>query len=325
MSVKVFREFDRQTNSQVNRLVLEIPAGRCGWYASPGGGCTMCGFNGPQSAKTRFTIGGKPWPHRLSRFYVSRLMANIPDGPAVMAVLHGGSFFNPIEVPPKLQEHIAGLAAGSEQVVRLFVESRCEHVRDESVARLRDLLCGKQLEIGVGLECVSDHLRNGVLNKGLTLSEFERAIRVMHNQGALAFTYVFLKPQGVTEAEAIWECVDTVRHAFEAGSDVVSISCGTVQGGTPLYDLWRKGKYRPPWLWSIVDVVEQCHEIGPVRVNTFDDDPMPVDYPRNCGQCDAAVNSLLNDYRRTMNAAFLATAAMPACACKTQRRDLNDD
>lgn len=316
--MKYHTEFDPLVGRAIDRLILEIPAGRCSWYTASAGGCTMCGFNGPASAKTRFTIRGKPWQNWIARAYIRRMLSKGPDGLVVLAVFHGGSFFNPDEVPIVLQHDIAAKVRTSPRVARLLVESRCEYITDQNLSRLLESLQGKELEVGIGLESVTDRVRNGILNKGLDLREYERALKTLRAHGVASFTYVFLKPPGLTENESIAECIETVQYAFDAGSAVVSVSCGTVESGTKLYDVWRTGAYRPPWLWSIVEVIRRCRHIGPLRVSTFDDEPMPVDYPRNCGKCDLVVNTSLEDYRLTMDTASISDARMPICDCKNE-------
>jgi radical SAM enzyme (TIGR01210 family) len=106
-----------------------------------------------------------------------------------------------------------------------------------------------------------------------------------------------------------------VKFAFDTGSDSVSISCASVQKDTDLYNLWMRGQYRPPWLWSVVEVLKQCWRKGPVRVGTFDDEPQPLDGPRNCGLCDPQFTIALQTYRETLNGEAISVIQPSTCLC----------
>jgi radical SAM enzyme (TIGR01210 family) len=121
----------------------------------------------------------------------------------------------------------------------------------------------------------------------------------------------------MSEQEAIEDAVASIRFAFEAGSHTVSLSCATVQQGSLLCEKWRKREYRPPWLWSVVEVIRQTIALGPVRVGTFDDEPEPLDVPHNCGACDGRLSEALERYRQTMDAAVLVhETACCECTCR---------
>jgi len=315
--LRVSEEFDPHSGIIVDKAILAIPAGRCAWATKPHGGCTMCGFNGPFSAKTKFTLNGKPWPHWLCALYVKRELRSVRNVPTVLCVFNGGSFLNPDEVPIRTQEYVADLAARHPHVVRLFIESRCEFVSKDRLLRLRNILGKTALEVGVGLESATDAVRNGLLNKGLTIDCYAAAIRAIRESGALALTYIFLKPPALSEQKAIEDAAESIRVAFEAGSHTVSLSCAMVQAGTPLYEKWRQREYRAPWLWSVVETIRQTAAFGPVRVGTFDDEPQPLEVPHNCGACDARVIKALECYRQTLDVAeLLHETARCECACR---------
>lgn len=314
MGIKITKEYDPYLKSVINRVVLEIPAGRCAWFKSSGG-CTMCGFNHKASAKTRFTIKGRPWPNWLSTLYIRLLNTNMPNRPSVIAIFHGGSFFNNEEIPLQLQENIARFASNKQQVKRLIVESRCEYITEENLSRICSLLMNKKLEIGIGLESVSDSVRNGILNKGLNLLQYRKTIQTIHNKNAFIMTYIFFKPQGLTENQAIKDAISSIKYAFDVGSDSVSLSCALVQKDTDLYEQWLLKKYRPPWLWSIVEVLKKCNSIGPIRIGTFEDEPKPVDIPRNCGYCDETFNDVLKQYRETLDVDVFNFIKPSICSC----------
>ncbi len=54
--------------------------------------------------------------------------------------------------------------------------------------------------------------------------------------------------------------------------------------------------FRPPWLWSILEVIKRTIHMGPVRIGSFEDEPCPIAIPSNCGQCDAKVMEIIGQY-----------------------------
>lgn len=312
-------EYDPILNKSVTKFIIEIPAGKCAWAANHSGGCMMCGFNGRYSLKSKFTMRGKPWPNFLTKAFIHFQMRKVLFQTAtILAVFNGGSFLNSNEVPIEIQKYIARLCVSNRNISRLFIESRCEFVTDKNLSIILDILGEKQLEIAIGLESKDDHIRNNILNKGLNLGTYEDAIATIHRNNAYAFTYVFLKPPFITERLAIEECIKTIQYAFDVGSDVVSISCGSVQKGSVLYDKWKQGNYRPPWLWSIAEIIKETHSIGFVRIGTFEDEPMPIDFPRNCGQCDNNINRYLDSFRESHDLLYISQCENHNCRCKNE-------
>ena len=101
-----------------------------------------------------------------------------------------------------------------------------------------------------------------------------------------------------------------VEHSVE-----VSVNPVNVQSGTLVEDLWRRGLYRPPWLWSVVEVLLRTHGKGRV-----------VSYPtgggrrrgaHNCGKCDGDVLRAIREYSLYGTADALTS---PACACRDRWR-----
>jgi radical SAM enzyme (TIGR01210 family) len=71
----------------------------------------------------------------------------------------------------------------------------------------------------------------------------------------------------------------------------ISLNPVNVQRNTLVEDLWEKGKFRPPWLWSVVEVLRHGHKIAEGKISIVCD-PVAAGKSRgahNCGKCDASV------------------------------------
>jgi hypothetical protein len=258
-------EYEPFLNQMVLVSTLGLPAGDCAWHSSPSRGCSVCGFNSKYGEKAKLTRRGKPWPDFAMKALINLNKKLVSyRTPEVLSVFHGGSFFNADEVPIAIQRKVVSLYFNSPNFKKLFLESRPEFLTAERLALLAEHKIGKKksIQVGIGLESSNDYVRNGIINKGMSLDSFLKAVKTLREMGISPFAYIFLKPHRLTERQAIEDAVSSASFCFENGVDVVSFSCAIVQKGTILHDLWSDGKYRPPWLWSVIEVVLRAREIA---------------------------------------------------------------
>ena len=73
--------------------------------------------------------------------------------------------------------------------------------------------------------------------------------------------------------------------------------------------LWERGEYRPPWLWSAVEVLKKVsHSIicDPVAAGTRRG-------PHNCGECDATIAKAIRSHDLTQDPGIFEDLE---CRCK---------
>jgi len=294
----VDRIYDRLETKAINRWVLMLPGAGCSWAKKKGGGCHMCGF---KTATKRYTLG-----FRYPSFFFSGLFAEgyemIKDNkPELLAVFNGGSFLNDQEIPQAFQIEICNQVRNISSIRKLLVESRPEYITEKKIKSLTAALGVKKLIVGIGLECASDEIRSKSINKGFTKYEYEEAIKTLKNNGALILTYIFIKPIYLSERKAIEEAVESAQYAFSQGSDYVVFNSALVQKGTKMANLYLEGSFTPPWLWSVLEVARRTHNLGPIRVGDFSDEPTPIAGPKNCERCTPQMLDLFKRYKETGN------------------------
>lgn len=270
----------------------------------------MCGFNqklGGVNKQWKLSAGDLLGLYKIAE-HLSR-----PFQPDWLYVYNGGSFLNPNEIPLQTQLGIFKEIRHHKTTGALFVESRPEFIQKNHLTLLRQALGHKLLEVGIGLEAVTDRVREVNIHKGFSRQDYERAVNLLRGFGIKVFTYVFLKPLGLTEKEAIEEAVRTITYAFEVGSDEVSLSCAFIQEGTVMERAYRQGIFQPPVLWSIIEVVCRTSHLGPIRIGSFEDNPPPIAIPKNCGKCDTTVLKSLAKYNLTRDISILHNLF---CECK---------
>ncbi len=217
----------------------------------------------------------------------------IKENVEVVKVFTSGSFFDDREIPRNarvhLRERIQELG-----VKKLIVESRPEFIDEE---KLRDFL-NINLEVGIGLETASDEIRNLCINKGFTFEDFKRAASILRKEGFRVKCYLLLKPPFLSEKEAIDDALRSIS-AVKNICDIVSLNLTNVQKGTLVEKMWHSKLYRPPWLWSAVEVLKKSHGITEVV-----SDPVAagkIRGPHNCGKCDIRVAEAIRKYSLTQD------------------------
>jgi radical SAM enzyme (TIGR01210 family) len=229
----------------------------------------------------------------------------------LLNLFNNGSFLNDNEIAPAARRRILQQINANPHIRMVVLESRPEFVSAGKIAEIRQLLPDKQVEIALGLELKNDLYRSLCLNKGFSLKQYDAAAALVCAALHLR-TYVFLKPPFLSEQESIDEAVDTVEHAFSRGSTTVSLEACTVQDYTLVRCLYDTGQFKPPWLWSILEVVKRCYRPGRrLVVGMFRFFPSPQVVPFNCHQCSGAVMEALDHYNRTLDVAPFADLCCP--------------
>lgn len=219
-----------------------------------------------------------------------------------LRIYQEGNYTNVDEVDIQAQEMILRLATRIQGIRRVTIESRPEFVTERSIEFLKGIFAntGVELEIGMGLEARDRVVRNICINKQGSNDEFVRAARLISEAGFYSLAYILLKPPFIGEAEAIDEAVETAHFAAESGFSRISFEPMSVHSYTLVDALVKANLYRPPWLWSVVEVVRRCEDIGSIfGVGGVGYYPLPTEYCRNkCSREPSCSNTLIDAIMR---------------------------
>ena len=272
-----FTQPDRLDGEEVTAFVIILRTRGCRWAL--GGGCTFCGY-----VNDSF----------IRKIEPSELVAQMGNalteyrGEPIVKIYTSGSFLDPYEVDEEAQRAIVKQVPTS--VKKLNVESQAVDVNDARVKALREALHpGAKLELGVGLESANKTVARYSVNKEFFLDDFVNASRTAKAHGVTLKCYTMVKPPFLTEEEAIRDCIETARLAGPHSS-TVSLNPMNIQKNTLVETLWKRGQYRPPWLWSVVEALVRGKEACPTTV--LKSDPVAGGKNRgahNCGKCDEHV------------------------------------
>jgi archaeosine synthase beta-subunit len=284
---------------RVEAFVLILRTRGCYWADQKG--CSMCGY-------ARDTLGRSATPEELGT-QLEHALARYRGEPYVK-VYTSGSFLDDREVDPTSRARL--VAAFSGRARRLLFETLPEFATPSAIEPLRDAFSG-ELEIALGLESTDPTVLGRFVHKNAPPSEYLAAGDRVRALGARAKAYLLLKPPYLTEQESV---DDVLRSIGDAAPhfDALSINPVHIQNGTVAEWLYRRGRYRPPWLWSVVDALrEGATHRGSARLVSFPTAGGLPRGPHNCGQCDRAVLQAIES--ASLDQEFGPLGALD-CACR---------
>ncbi len=262
-------------HERVRAFVLILRTRGCYWADLKG--CSMCGYS-------KDTLGRSATPDELGE-QLSRALARYRDEPYVK-VYTSGSFLDDREVDPASRRAIVSAFSGRAR--RFLFETLPEFATADSVGLLRDAFAG-ELEVALGLESTDPTVLSRFVNKGSSPGEYLAASDRLRSEKVRTKAYLLLKPPYLTESESVADVVRSVREAAPH-FDSLSVNPVHIQNGTVVEWLYRRGRYRPPWLWSLVEALRVGSTArGSARLVSFPTAGGLPRGPHNCGQCDRRV------------------------------------
>ena len=283
---RVWLDEDNTPGGVYDSLTIILNTGGCRWARA--GGCTMCGY-------VAESVEGGSVAHEALMDQIEICLdheANNADEPAELIKIYtSGSFLDEREVGAETRQAIAETFGDRERIV---VESLPDFVDSEKITDFTDQ--GLAVDIAVGLETATDRVRHDCVNKYFDFADFEEACATAQDAGAGIKAYLLMKPPFLSEAEARDDMVESIRRcAAVDGCHTVSMNPCNVQEYTMVNELFRAGGYRPPWLWSVADVLERTVDVDAIVVS----DPVGHGSDRgahNCGECDDRVQKAIKDF-----------------------------
>ena len=261
----LWKESDMSGGRKVAAMVAIMRTNGCVWAKA--GGYTMCGY------KTA-SLTGVTVDNLMSQ--VDRMVSKYGGEPFVK-IYTSGSFLDENEVPVPVRERIFREFAGCE---RLLFESRPEFITEEVLSTLP-----KNVTVALGMETSDPEVMEISIRKGFTPEDSRRVGNMIKAAGLKVRTYLLLKPPFLQEGRAIESAVESVRFAAPF-SDEISINPVNVQKATYVERLWKRGEYRSPWIWSLIEVFRRCAGTVDCRLMSSPSGGGSQRGVHNCGQCD---------------------------------------
>ena len=300
--ISTWTEKDLHHGKVVDAWVIIFRTRGCYWARASG--CSMCGYVNDVAQE----VAPADILHQLDTVLQKH------ESQPMVKVYTSGNFFDDHEVSPEVRDKILdGLGDRCDKVI---VETLSHLLRTEQVEQAMNHV--DELEIALGLESTNDRVLRHAVNKVWGLKEHAHAAQLAHATGATVKTYLLIKPPFLTEREAI---EDAVRSGHEADpySDTVSFNPVNVQSRTIVDRLFRRGEYRPPWLWSVVEVLKRTRDLR-AHVKSHPTAGGMVRGAHNCGSCDRKVVNAIEEFSLGLRREFDDLS----CACKDVWRSYSD-
>ncbi|AIY89222.1 archaeosine biosynthesis radical SAM protein RaSEA [Geoglobus acetivorans] len=285
--MKAWIERERLDGEVVDCLTVILPTRGCGWDK-----CYMCGYTLDSDRNAT-----------QEKVYRAFEKAAVKKQAEVLKIFTSGSFFDAREVERETREKIYRRAVEL-GFRKLIVESRPEFLTEAVAEEISQ--AGIEIEIGIGLETSNDFYREHLINKGFSFEDYRSAVKRVGSVARIK-TYLLLKPPLLMEKEAM----DDIKKSIEdvkPYTDVVSLNLMTIHSGTYVERLWREGVYRPPWLWSAVEILKWadldilCDPVAGGKRRG----------PHNCFKCDGSVIDEIRQFSLTGDKGVFETD----CECK---------
>jgi len=301
----------RVGREQGTALAVVLSTIGCAHARSDAGGCTMCSYllDGTQEKPTSEEI--------VAQFKFAILELDMKEAPLSVKIYTSGSFLDDEEVPSEARFKILNLISKDERIREVVLESRPEYVNDMNLSDIREALGDRTIEIGMGLESASDAVRSVCVNKNFDLKIFSNALKTAKKFNIGTRAYVLLKPPFLTERDALLDAISTIQEAQTLGVTTVSLNPVNVQRDTLVEKLWTRGNYRPPWLWSVLEVLREATSISD-RWMKIVCDPVGGGKRRgahNCGKCDSEILDAIREFSLSQNSSLLD---IRSCDCINQ-------
>lgn len=289
ISISSWSEEDVLNGEVVRSFTIILKTIGCSWSKKLG--CTMCGYSNdcpdtPVSDQNMFN-------------QINRSLEKIDDENYIK-IFTSGSFMDEDEISRNAAEGIIKLIHDNKPDSRILIETRPEFVSEERMNRIR--VIHEDIEIAIGLEDSSNEVLSSLVRKGFTYSDYLKAGRIIVDGGFHLKTYLLLKPPFLGEERSIEHTLSSIEKVHDnfPGS-CISINPMNIQRGTEVEKLHLKGIYRTPWLWSLIEVLKEGHDItgGETRLMSSPTGAGKSRGAHNCGKCDRTAMEGIDRYSLT--------------------------
>ncbi len=263
----LWKEEDLLGNERVRAMVLILRTSGCWWSKKKG--CLMCGYNSASDSSIGLSDILAQLKVAIGRY----------EDEKFVKIYTSGSFLDRNEVPLKARNAVMEAFPSAK---RILFESRPEFVTAEELSTLPN----DRVQVALGLESANDEILRKCIQKGFLVEDYVRTASLLRENGIPVRTYLLLKPPFLTERQAMQDAIKSVEFAAPY-SESISINPLNVQKDTMVEKMWRRGDYRPPWLFTLVEVLKAGKTLTDKRVFSSPSGAGSLRGVHNCEKCDA--------------------------------------
>ena len=276
----------------------------CAWWWKSG--CTFCGYFNDVRDDVSESDMFMQWEDAKEK-------TNGFEDCKMVKIYTSGTFFEDRENPISWQELV--LRETSEMGKHLVIEAQAQMCTPEKIAWLAERHPG--CTVAIGLEAYDDTVLRFHVNKGFSIKQWHKAVEMLRENNLRVKTYLLFKPPFMSEYDALKHTTSWLKEVAPH-SDEDSVNPMNIQKNTIVDRLFRNREYRPPWLWSLVEMIVSAEEEISKHNCRVIVHPTAGGKPRgahNCKECDVAVISAIDRYCISGQVDELKTLD---CSCKTR-------
>ena len=114
--------------------------------------------------------------------------------------------------------------------------------------------------------------------------------------------------------------MDTIEK-IDSYTDIISLNPTNVQRNTAVDYLWKRKQYRPPWLWSIVEIIKKSTQLTDSYIKCDIAGGGSNRGAHNCRKCDSDFLKKIGEFSLSQN---IKTFDNLDCECKDKWLDQLD-
>ena len=292
----VDHDFFHEEQRAIKSLTIILRTVGCQWRK-----CTMCSFWQEAADVTQADVLAQ----------LESALRTRPDEEFILKIFTSGSFLDEREIANETRKEMAAMLKERTDLRKLIVETRPEFV---NAAKIEDLQGVAHLELAIGLETADDFIRLNYIKKGFSFDDYRNAAKIVLDCDATVKTYLLLKPPFVSERKAIEDVIKSAELVANYSS-TISLNLCNIQKYAPVENWWKRGYYRPPWLWSAVEAIKAIKQRNFVVMS----DPVGAGYkrgPHNCDLCDREITNAIKRFNVTQDLRVLERLDEIECECK---------
>lgn len=300
-------EQDVLEHEVVDALVIILRTNGCIWAQQSG--CTMCGYI---NDCTRQPVSADDILFQFNH----AIENNLKPEHKIVKLFTSGSFIDDAEVNESVQHEI--LETLNQKTSKIIFETRPEFITQPKLETLKNSC--KNLEIAIGLESANDYVLEHSINKGFKFQDYLTGAKLTIENELTLKTYLLIKPPFLTERESLDDAVGSVQKLLENDIETtISFNPVHIQNYTLVERLWYRNEFRPPWLWSVVEVLKRTKELTDLRSMSAPTAGGKRRGAHNCGKCD---QNILDAIASFSLAGDIGVFNELDCECREKWRDV---
>jgi len=291
---RIWKEEELLDGKVAKAMVIVLRTVGCRW--SKIAGCSMCGY-----FKETYDAGYDEIKQQIDEAYKKY------ENEEIVKFFTSGSFLDEKELPRELQLYAIKKFSKAKKIV---IESRPEFIKN---------LEGMEgnIEVAMGLESANDRVLEYSINKGFRFNAWMKNAKLVKEFGKKLRVYILIKPPFLKEKEAIEDAINAAKKVKDI-ADTISFNPTAIHGRTIVETIWQRHLYRPPWLWSVIEVIKETAKFYDGMIKC---DVVAGGMERgahNCGKCDKGILKAIRKFNLSQDAKIFDGID---CSCKEEWKD----